>query len=668
MKTIIYRLITFILLLTCTAQATYGSDTLLLNFTKYDRETSAMFNFVTSKDYLTFSYKVRYADSTQFAAKEYEDDHWHTDQTWKVKNGDGKNTYWYRLKLKAGPEYVNYPFAMIMEGEGALELYIDGVLQSTMGRIPSDHLQAEAHYVYLAEYPVILSFKDTGTYQVAIRYKSNIESGNDGDSWFAMRTADVSGYLSEVRSEGIFTSIAVVGIGTVFFSLFLVHLLFFLFYRKDKANLLFAIFTLSISIIMIACYVYIYAESLQYDNFFNITFNTVPIISCFTLCTFVSYIFSNNRKRDIRILVIAYALALLFAALDYLPVFDLSAVLIWIVLAGTMIYTIFMIIKSMIRRLPGSFILGSGVLYFLLFLFALLIIVLLKGNFTFNTTISYLTLTAIFSIPLSISAYLAWRFATTSTSLSEQIKNVERLSLEKQHILESQNERLEQQVAKRTQELKEEKQKSEELLLNILPHEVAEELKEKGSSKAQYYDEVSVIFTDFVNFTAQSENLGAEAMLQELNECFTAFDLIMEKHGLEKIKTIGDAYLAVSGLPILSPHHAEKTILAALDILNFVRERKLNHPSSLDIRIGVHSGPLIAGIVGVKKFAYDIWGDTVNTAARMEQNSIPGRINISQETYRLVQDIFIFEPRGKINVKGKGELEMYFVVQVKNND
>ncbi|MBX9449990.1 MAG: hypothetical protein KL787_09870 [Taibaiella sp.] len=667
MKTSISRLITFILLLTCTAQVTYGSDTLLLNFTKYDPETSAGFNFVTAQDYLTFSYKVRYADSTRFAAKEYEDSHWHTDQTWKVKNEDGRNTYWYRFKLKAGPEYVNYPFVMIMDGEGALEVYIDGALQSTMGKIPPDHLQAEAEYVYLSEYPVILSFKDTGTYQVAIRYKSNIESGNDGDSWFAIRTTDVSSYLSEVKSEGIFTSIAVVGIGTVFLSLFLVHLLFFLFYRKDKANLLFAIFTLSISIVMIACYVYIYAESLQYDDFFSITINIVPIISCFTLCTFISYIFSKNKTRDIRILVIAYALALIFAVFDYLSIFDLSAVLIWIVLVGTMIYTIFMIIKSMISRLPGSFILGSGVLYFLLFLFILLIIVLIKGNFTFNTTVSYLTLTAIFSIPLSISAYLAWRFSTTSMSLSEQIKNVEQLSLEKQNLLESQNERLEQQVAKRTQELKEEKQKSEELLLNILPHEVAEELKEKGSSKAQYYDEVSVIFTDFVNFTAHSEKLGAEAMLQELNECFTAFDLIMEKHGLEKIKTIGDAYLAVSGLPILSPHHAEKTILAALDILNFVRERKLHHPHSLDIRIGIHSGPLIAGIVGVKKFAYDIWGDTVNTAARMEQNSIPGRINISQETYRLVQDTFTFEPRGKINVKGKGELEMYFVIQAKND-
>src|SRR5690606_4495822 len=144
--------------------------------------------------------------------------------------------------------------------------------------------------------------------------------------------------------------------------------------------------TLSISIIMVAFYLYIYAESLKYDGLFIIIINFVPITSCFTLCTFISYIFSKNKTRDIRILVLACILALVFAVLDYLSIFDLSAVLIWVLLTATMVYTIFMIIRSMIKRLPGSFILGSGVLYFLLFLFVLLTLVLVKGNFTFNTT------------------------------------------------------------------------------------------------------------------------------------------------------------------------------------------------------------------------------------------------------------------------------------------
>ena len=205
------------------------------------------------------------------------------------------------------------------------------------------------------------------------------------------------------------------------------------------------------------------------------------------------------------------------------------------------------------------------------------------------------------------------------------------------------------------------KKKTDELLLNILPGEVAEELKQKGESKAQRYDEVSVLFTDFVNFTKISEQLGVEELLNELNINFTAFDKIMEKYGLEKIKTIGDAYLAVCGLPVNDERHAQNTVKAALDILEFVQKRKQEVPYGLDIRIGINSGPLIAGIIGVKKFAYDIWGDTVNTAARMEQNSQPGKINISEKTYGLVKDEFSCIHRGKLSAKGKGEIDMYFV-------
>ena len=205
---------------------------------------------------------------------------------------------------------------------------------------------------------------------------------------------------------------------------------------------------------------------------------------------------------------------------------------------------------------------------------------------------------------------------------------------------------------------------AENLLLNILPQEVADELKDKGSSEAKYYDEVSVLFTDFVSFTQNSEKMGAEKMLKELNDCFTAFDMIMEKHGLEKIKTIGDAYMAVCGLPHQNPNHAYQTVSAALDITEFIENRKKYNPDTLDIRIGVNSGALIAGIVGVKKFAYDIWGDTVNTAARMEQNSQKGKVNISESTYQMIKDRVQCEYRGKIEVKGKGELDMYFAQEL----
>jgi len=210
--------------------------------------------------------------------------------------------------------------------------------------------------------------------------------------------------------------------------------------------------------------------------------------------------------------------------------------------------------------------------------------------------------------------------------------------------------------------LSKEKQKSERLLLNILPAEVAEELKEKGKAHAKYYDDVTVLFTDFVDFTKAGERMKPQELIDELDACFKEFDEIADKYNIEKIKTIGDAYLAVAGLPTADPNHAENTVRAAIEINAFMaaRQAKLGN-NTFAIRIGIHSGSVVAGIVGLKKFAYDIWGDTVNTAARMEQNSETGKINISQTTYKLVKDKINCTYRGEIDAKGKGAMKMYYV-------
>jgi len=207
-----------------------------------------------------------------------------------------------------------------------------------------------------------------------------------------------------------------------------------------------------------------------------------------------------------------------------------------------------------------------------------------------------------------------------------------------------------------------ERGKSEKLLLNILPSEVARELKRKGKTEAKNFENVTVLFTDFVNFTIAGERMNAKRLVDELHACFKAFDDITNKYGIEKIKTIGDAYLAVGGLPTADPKHAENTVRAAIEINQFMQDRiaKLSN-TTFEVRIGVHSGGLVAGIVGVKKFAYDIWGDTVNTAARMEQSCEPGKINISQTTYELVKDKINCTYRGEIEAKGKGQLKMYYV-------
>lgn len=213
--------------------------------------------------------------------------------------------------------------------------------------------------------------------------------------------------------------------------------------------------------------------------------------------------------------------------------------------------------------------------------------------------------------------------------------------------------------------IEEERQRSDELLLNILPQPIAEELKESGKARARHFDEVTVLFTDFKNFTRISELLSPEELVEELDKCFKAFDFIIGQYeDIEKIKTIGDAYMCASGLTDrrVMPNSIVK---AALEMQLFLEEQKQERmrigKPYFEARIGIHTGPVVAGVVGVKKFAYDIWGDTVNTASRVESNSAPGRVNISETTYNLVRYKFECEYRGKVEAKNKGQIDMYYV-------
>lgn len=212
-----------------------------------------------------------------------------------------------------------------------------------------------------------------------------------------------------------------------------------------------------------------------------------------------------------------------------------------------------------------------------------------------------------------------------------------------------------------------ERDKSENLLLNILPGDIAEELKEKGEAAPRRFDQVTILFTDFKGFTRQSASMSAESVVEEINECFSAFDGICNKYGIEKIKTIGDAYMAAGGLPDKSYGPPGAVVHAALEMQDFVVERYTRKKSlgltAFQMRCGIHSGAVVAGIVGVNKFQYDIWGDAVNTASRLESSGDVGKVNISGTTYELVKNDnkFDFEFRGKVEAKGKGEIDMYYV-------
>ena len=212
-------------------------------------------------------------------------------------------------------------------------------------------------------------------------------------------------------------------------------------------------------------------------------------------------------------------------------------------------------------------------------------------------------------------------------------------------------------------EIAEERHKSDRLLRNVLPEQIAQELKTKGYATPRYYDSVTVVFTDFVNFTRLSANLAPEALVDELDECFLAFDEICEKHGLEKIKTIGDAYMCAGGIPIPNETHPTDAVAAAAEMLLWLQTRNNENANAIfqEMRIGVHTGPVVAGVIGKNKFAYDIWGDAVNLAARLEQHGVSGKINISTQTAEAVKGHYKVSYRGVKEVYNKDPMDMYFI-------
>lgn len=338
---------------------------------------------------------------------------------------------------------------------------------------------------------------------------------------------------------------------------------------------------------------------------------------------FVLWLFNANFEESTRNINVIMALVMFFCA----------------VLAATKIYL------SGIQHMRFVM-LSFSVLFVFLLLFGLDYFDVFNSNFNFFFT-------GITSQIFLFSLSFADRF------------NLERAK--RLQVLSEQKVVLEQRVEERTRAIKEEQQKSETLLLNILPARTAEELKREGRAPAHLHEHCTVLFSDFVGFTKLAEKLEPQQLVDLVDYCFRGFDEIIDPYPVEKIKTIGDAYMCVSGLPHEHEQHAQVMVEVALKMRDFMlrlrRDRQLRDDHYFDVRIGLSSGPVIAGVVGTKKFQYDIWGDTVNTAARMEQNSEKDRVNISQSTYGLVKDTssLYFESRGSLKVKNKGEMYMYYV-------
>ena len=247
------------------------------------------------------------------------------------------------------------------------------------------------------------------------------------------------------------------------------------------------------------------------------------------------------------------------------------------------------------------------------------------------------------------------KLANVFNGMTRQLKD----SLNALHLA---NEELEARVEQRTGELRQEKERSEQLLLNILPAEIAERLMRTNKSPAEHFEEATILFADIVGFTSISARIEPLQLVAGLNQIFSAFDQLTEKYGLEKIKTIGDAYMVVGGLPASRPDHCEAIANMALDMQAYMQEVENIFGESLQIRIGINTGPVIAGVIGIKKFIYDLWGDAVNVASRMESHGKPGYIQVTEATYLKLQNKYLLEPRGTIEVKGRGEMMTYWLL------
>lgn len=270
--------------------------------------------------------------------------------------------------------------------------------------------------------------------------------------------------------------------------------------------------------------------------------------------------------------------------------------------------------------------------------------------------------------------YKSWWFytallVTIGISLFSYIKVRERQLKARNQLLELKVKERTAEVVAQSKEIEGQKEQIEGLLLNILPKEISEELKENGKATARRHDGVTVMFTDMKGFTQVAERMTPEELVNELDECFIHFDNIIGPYGIEKIKTIGDSYMCACGIPSKDENHALKMVLAALEVRELMdawqKERASRDVEPWVLRIGLHSGPVVAGVVGKRKFAYDIWGDTVNTASRMESSGSPGEVNVSGATYALIKDYFDCDHRGQVQAKNKGAIDMYFVRRLK---
>jgi class 3 adenylate cyclase len=549
--------------------------------------------------------------------------------------GSGFGTYYLKIKLNHVYDYLGIK---LLDCSSSYKLWVNRELVATNGQVSS----ILSEIVPQMQYQVKTFHVDSDQLVLVVQVANNFHY--KGGMWESIRIGTQEQIISANNKSLI---ISMFFAGTLFI-LFIYHIWIYLFRRNEKAALWFGVLcfivlfrTLQINERVI----YYIFPGLNLDFSYRLQYLAIFSLIPLPFTLYFSYLFEQSVSRKV-IYIIGFISFLELIIILFSPsrFYTSCNIIFQILLYSVFIYFFILTFKQLDRRPEISRLLIIS-----------WIIILISGlndilylNMIINTTqIAHYA----FFIFLVVQAYI----------LSYKIAGAF-------HAIEDLSVNLERKVAERTRELAEEKKKSDNLLLNILPAEVARELKLSGRSEAKTYSMVTVMFTDFKDFTRVSEKESAELLVAEIDYCFSAFDNIIQKYGIEKIKTVGDAYLCAGGLPALTYTHAQDTVNAAIEIRDFILARKIEKESRAEIpfevRIGVHTGPVVAGIVGVKKFAYDIWGDTVNIAARMESGSEAGKVNISGTTYELVKDYFTCTYRGKVEAKNKGEVDMYFAERI----
>jgi class 3 adenylate cyclase len=586
-------------------------------------------------------------------------------RAWTQAGGRWPGVGWFRVRLDSGRQTAPRQFVLEMDLAGAAEVFLDGRRILQLGTISLDGRDATTAFRTLA--PAIVEFAPGGNHVLAVRYANaqavalnhvlNEAGGFEvrlvtPDHWLA-RTLASHGTLRSTLM--FFTAIPLL--------LVVIHLALFLFQPRGRDSLYCALFMGALSLLNFARSQLAAVNSV--DRYLLYHQLLLLAILAFALCGLLT-VYTTFRRPARH--------TLLFLATLSLPL------LLWTIIApsrstyyacaafglGTSVEAARVAWLAVRRGHDGARLVFGGMVIFAAALIynTLLIFEVIDPAWYSTHTLNL----GILAVALAMSLFVARNYALTSRQLERELHAVEKLSaenlqkeVEKQAWIVSQKEKLEREVLERTQELRVEKGKSDQLLANILPAEIAAELKEHGASAPRRYEEVTILFSDFKGFTHTTAAMPAHKIVAELNDLFRSFDDIMAREGLEKIKTIGDAYMAAAGLPEARPDHAVRAVKAAQAMLECLRVRNEDAAVKWHIRIGLHSGPVVAGVVGKRKFTFDVFGDTVNLASRMESLSDAGHINVTAYTYDLVKHAFTGTYRGKLEVKGKGELDMYLI-------